>query len=167
MADRSPRLAAQFEQAVSEFIGTVEGLTEEQWRVLCPNEARSVGVLARHVASGIEFEMAVFREIAEGIQPGTISGSALAEMNAQDAEAWREVPKDETLTLLRGNAVAAAAQVRHLSEQQLARSGRYITDSPDAWTVEQWIERLLIGHVRGHLESIRAVLGAADASRSS
>jgi hypothetical protein len=48
--------------------------------------------------------------------------------------------------------------VRQLSEDQLAISGKYITDIPDAWTVEQWIERVLIGHVRGHLESVRAVL---------
>lgn len=163
MADRSRRLAVQFEQAVSEFIDTVEGLSEEQWRMLCPNEERSVGVLTRHVASGIGFEMAVFREIADGLQPDTISRSELAEMNAHDAEAWSDTPKDETLALLRGNAAAAAAQVRQLSDEQLARSGRYIADIPDAWTVEQWIERVLVGHVRGHLESIRAVLEPSGA----
>lgn len=163
MADRSRRLAVQFEQAVSEFIDTVEGLSEEQWRMLCPNEERAVGVLTRHVASGIGFEMAVFREIADGLQPDTISRSELAEMNAHDAEAWSDTPKDDTLALLRGNAAAAAAQVRQLSDEQLARSGRYIADIPDAWTVEQWIERVLVGHVRGHLESIRAVLEPSGA----
>lgn len=166
MADRSRVLGEQFEQAVSEFIDTVEGLSEEQWRTLCPNEERSIGVLTRHVASGIGFEMDVFREIADGVQPDTISRSELAEMNARDAEAWRDVSKDETLTLLRGNAATAAAEVRQLSEEQLARSGRFITDIPDAWTVEQWIDRVLIGHVSGHLESIHAVLGSTGASES-
>lgn len=164
MAERSQVLAEQFEQAVSDFIDTVEGLSKEQWRILCPNEERSIGVLARHVAWGITFEMDVFRNIAAGGRPDTISGADLAEMNARDAEEWKDAPKNETLTLLRGNAAAAAEEVRQLSEEQLALRGRYITDIPDAWTVEQWIERVLIGHVRGHLESIRAVLKPASTS---
>jgi hypothetical protein len=158
MAERSRVLADEFEQAVSEFIGTVEGLSEEQWRMLCPNEERSIGVLARHVAAGIPFQMDVFGEIAGGGQPTTISGAEFAVMNAGDAEAWKDARKDETLALLRENTEAAASEVRQLSEDQLAISGKYITDIPDAWTVEQWIERVLIGHVRGHLESVRAVL---------
>lgn len=158
MAERSRVLAEQFEQAVSEFIDTVEGLSGEQWRILCPNEERSIGVLARHVAASIPFELHVFRQIAGGRQPTTISKAELAEMNASDAEAWQDAPKDETLALLRENAARAARQVSQLSADQLATSGKYISDLPNAWTVEQWIERVLIGHVRGHLESIRAVL---------
>jgi hypothetical protein len=164
MAERARVLAETFEQAVSEFISTVEGLSEEQWQMMCPNEERSIGVLTRHVASGITFEMHVFRKIAAGRRTDTVSEAGLAEMNARDAEEWKDAPKDETLTLLRGNAAAAAEEVRQLSEEQLALGGRYITDIPDAWTVEQWIERLLIGHVRDHLESIRAVLETASAS---
>ncbi len=85
-------------------------------------------------------------------------------MNARDAEEWKHAPKDETLALLRGNAAAAAAEVRQLSEEQLALRGRYITDIPDAWTVEEWLERVLIGHIRGHLTSIRAALEPAGTS---
>ena len=164
MAERSRVLAEQFEQAVNEFISVVEGLSEAQWRMLCPNEERPIGVLTRHVARGIVFEMDVFREIAGGVQPNTISRAELAQTNARDADEWQDVPKDETLTLLLENAKAAAAEVRQLSEHQLALSGRYISDIPDAWTVDQWLERVLIGHVRGHLASIRAVLEPARPS---
>jgi hypothetical protein len=158
MAERARVLAEEFQQAVSDFIGTVEGLSEEQWQMVCPNEERPIGVLVRHVAASIPFEMHVFRSIAGGGQPTTFSMAEIAVMNASDAEAWNDVRKDETLALLRKKAEAAAAEVRQLSEDQLALSGKYITDIPDAWTVEQLIERFLIGHVREHLESIRAVL---------
>lgn len=158
MAERSQALAERFEQAVAEFIGAVEGLSEVQWQMVCPNEERSIGVLTHHVAAAIPFELAVFREIAAGHQPVTVSGPQLDEMNAHDAERWATTSKEETLALLRGNATAAAAEVRHLTQEQLARTGKYITDVSDEWTVEQWLERVLIGHIHGHLDSIRMVL---------
>ena len=159
MSERARALAEQFERAVAEFSGVVEGLSDEQWRALCANEERTVGVLARHVAA-IPFEMAVFREIAAGRQPPTVTRAQLAEMNAGDAEHWAECAKDETLALLRDNAAVAAAEVRRLSDEQLARSGKYVEELPGAWTVDQWIERILIGHVSGHLGSIRAALAS-------
>jgi len=158
MAERSTALAERFERAVAEFIETVEGMSVTQWQMLCPNEERSVGVLTRHVAAGIPFEMTVFSQIAGGHQPETISRADLAEVNARDATAWADIPKDDTLALLRSNAAAAASEVRELTDEQLARSGKYIVELPENWTVEQWLERVLIGHVYGHLESIRAVV---------
>lgn len=164
MAARAEALADRFEQAVAEFVATVEGLSEAQWRAVCPNEQRTVGVLSHHVAAAIRFEMAVFREIAAGRQPSTLTDEQLAEMNAQDAVAWAEVPRDETLALLRRNAVAAAAEVRHLNEEHLARTGKYLAEMP-ALTVEQWLERMLIGHVDEHLESIRLAVAPGNARR--
>lgn len=152
-------LADRFEAAVREFITTVEGLSEAEWRLLCPNEERAIGVVAHHVAAGIAFQMDVFRQIAAGRQPPTISEAYLAEANARDATAWADISKPATLALLRRNARAAAAEVRQWSADQLARRGRYLADLPEAWTVETWLDRQLIGHVRGHLASIRAVLG--------
>ena len=160
MSERARALAEQFERAVAEFSGVVEGLSDEQWRTLCASEERAVGVLARHVAVAIPFEMVVFREIAAGRQPTTITRAHLAEMNAEDAELWAECTKDETLALLRGNAAVAAAEVRRLSDEQLTREGKYVEEIPGAWTVDQWIERILISHVSGHLECILAALAS-------
>lgn len=158
MAERSGVLADQFEQAVNEFAGTIEGLSEAQWRTNCPNDGRTVGVIAHHVAWAIPVLIHAFREIADGGQPATNSGTQLAQMNALHAEEWKNLPQDETVALLRGNAEAAAAEVRQLSDAQLAVSGRFVTEIPDAWTVDEWIERVLIGHVHDHLGTIRAAL---------
>ena len=161
MAGRAAVLVERFEQAVAEFIGVVQGLTEEQWRRRCPDEERSVDVVARHVAKGIPYEMDVFRAIAAGRQPVTTTRAALAEMNAEDAEEWAGCGRDETVALLRDYAAAAAAEVRGWDDAQLARSGLYVEDLGEPWTVEQWIERILIGHIQGHLRSIRAALAPA------
>ena len=61
MPGRSEALAERLEQAAAEFERALTGLTDEQWRTFCPEEGRTVGVLARHVAKGIPFEMDVFR----------------------------------------------------------------------------------------------------------
>ncbi len=162
MSERAQQLADQFEQSVAAFIGVVEGLSDEQWRTLCSNEERSVAVLTRNVAFGISFEMDVFREIAAGRQPRTVTRQDLADMNARDAEEWNECSKDETLALMRANAEAAATEVRQLSDEQLGRAGKYVEEIPNLWTVDQWIERILIGHVYGHLQSIQTALATSQ-----
>jgi hypothetical protein len=163
MTGQAAVLAVQFERAVAEFERTIADLSAEQWKVYCPEEQRTVGVLARHVAKGIPFEMDVFREIASGRQPSTITRADLAEMNAADSSAWADCDQDETLALLRDYAAAAAAEVRAWNGAQLARSGLYIADIGEPWTVEQWVERILVGHIHGHLRSIRAALASARA----
>lgn len=161
MSERAHELADRFERAVEEFIGVVDGLSERQWRLRCPDEERAVGVVARHVAKGIPFEMDVFRRIAAGERPATITRAQLDAMNARDAAAWADCSNEETVALLREYAAAAAAEVRGWDAAQLGRSGKYVAELPEPWTVEQWVERILIGHVAGHLGSIRAALAQA------
>ncbi len=55
----------------------------------------------------------------------------------------------------------AATVVRSFSDEQLARSGLYLEGRPSL-TVEQWIERILIGHPGAHLP---AMLAGAEAAR--
>ncbi|HET7034661.1 MAG TPA: DinB family protein [Thermomicrobiaceae bacterium] len=159
METRSDTLAAGLEQAVAEYLGVVGGLSQAAWGTLCPNEERTVAVLTRHVAEGIPFEMAVFRAIATGERPETITRAWLDALNAGHAAAWAECDQAATLALLRANAAAAADEVRGWSDAHLARTGKYIEDLPEPWTVEQWVARVLTGHVTSHLASIRAALG--------
>jgi hypothetical protein len=62
------------------------------------------------------------------------------------------------VALHRRAAAAAAAVVRGLSDDQLARSGAVFTDAPPM-TVEQLVARSLIGHIDEHLGSIRKTVG--------
>jgi hypothetical protein len=165
MASRSEELARRLEDAVATFLNTVEGLPEADWHTMCPNEQRTVGVLARHVAAAIPFEMRVFREIAAGRQPATITTAWLAEVNAADADAWAASDRDETLRLLRANAADAAREVRRLGDAQLALTGRYVDEMGDR-TLDAWLDGMLVGHVLEHLESIRAALPADTMRRA-
>ena len=83
--------------------------------------------------------------------------AALDQVNAGEGQEYAECDQLETVALLRREAAASAEFVRSLIDQQLERSGVYLDDVP-AWTVEQWIARVLTGHPTGHLASIRAAL---------
>ncbi|HUG14579.1 MAG TPA: DinB family protein [Thermomicrobiales bacterium] len=163
MSGRSDALAERFEAAVEEFIGVVEPLTDEQWRTVCPNEERSIGVLARHGAQFIPFELSYFQAFAAGRQPSMIDRNQLAEWNANHAIEWAQAPQDETLELLRERAAHAASEVLQMTDEQLAMSGRYTKEIEEPWTVEKWLDRVLIGHVFVHLQSIRETLASEGA----
>lgn len=158
---RARELAERFERTVAAFARVLDELTEEEWRLVCPDEQRTVGVLARHVAFAIPFQLAVFREIAAGRQRATIGWAELAAMNARHAEEWADCARDEVLALLQEYGALAAEEVRAFSDAQLARAGTYVTEVTRPWTLDRWIERVLIGHVSGHQASIEAALAAA------
>ena len=158
MPDRAKTLADQFERAHEEFISVVEPLPDEQWFAHCPKEDRTVAALSRHVAEAYAFETRAFRQFATGQPWAVVSREALDGVNADDGQAFRHADKEETLALLRSNAVESAAFVRSLSDEQLARSGRFLEYMP-VMTVEQWVEHTLIGHITEHLASIQKTIG--------
>ena len=76
-------------------------------------------------------------------------------MNAEHAVQYANATKAETLALLRQNGAAAAAMVRGLGDAQLDRVGGSM-----GMSAAQAIERVLIGHVNDHHNSIRKAIGA-------
>jgi hypothetical protein len=79
-------------------------------------------------------------------------------MNAQHAKEHANCTKAETATLLKKGAATAAATVRGLSDEQLAKSGTVFTNAPPM-TAEQLIQRGLIMHIDEHFGSIRKTVG--------
>jgi DinB family protein len=158
-------LAAGFEDATNELIGFLEQVPETDWRSLCPDEGWPIGVTAHHVAVAFPAHMRVLQAIADGGPASPIGWSDLDRINAEHARRHAECGKRETIELLTARAEAAADALRNLSDEQLEHSGRLIGDLPEL-TVSQWVELVLIGHVRMHHGSIRAAVCAADGSRA-
>ncbi len=69
MASRAAELARQFEAANNELIEFVNGLSDEEWGRVCPNEERTIAALTFHVAFGYPFEIRVFRGNHRGHAP--------------------------------------------------------------------------------------------------
>jgi len=83
---RAQVLADRVAQGHRELIALVEALSETEWRTLCPNEGRAVGVLVHHVASVLPGELGMIQAVASG-QPVTgVTPELVDQMNAQHAE---------------------------------------------------------------------------------
>ncbi|HEY7032525.1 MAG TPA: DinB family protein [Thermomicrobiales bacterium] len=158
MSARAETLARQFEDAHQELLTLAESLTDDQWRTHVPAEQCTVAALVHHVAVAYPFEIRAFTAIANGAPRAPLTWETLAHLNAEDAGVHADCDRTETLALLTRNATQAAAAVRSFTDDQLARSGAYLEGMP-ALTVDQWLRHVLVGHITGHLASIRAVIG--------
>lgn len=138
----------------------MERCSPADWRALCPDEGRPVGVLAHHVA-GSYASTARWAQAAAAGQAGSVpvapSAAALDERNARHAAQYAECSKDEVLAMLRANGAEAEGIVRTIPDEHLGRTTTvgFLGNLP--MSVRQLIEYILIGHPRSHLVSMRAV----------
>jgi uncharacterized protein (TIGR03083 family) len=157
VSERAAALADDFEQAVTSLIGLVEGLSEAQWATRTDAEGWTVAATTRHIAWGYDFLGVNLDLIANGERPGD-PGDIHAQ-NAQHAEQFADVPRDEVLGQLRTTSVARADRIRGYSDAQIDRSFTVPIPNGPTMTVAGLIQNALIGHVNGHASSIRTTLG--------
>jgi uncharacterized damage-inducible protein DinB len=153
MATRAENLAAQFEAVNQEAIQAVQACSDETWRKPIPDDGRTVGVLAHHMAMGDVPIAELVETIANEKPMPPLTMEMIDQGNAQHAQQFANVTKEETLAALQQNAPGAVAMVRGLSDEQLDRSAEFVGRR---WTTEEAIQTILIGHIAGHTESIRA-----------
>jgi hypothetical protein len=158
MGARSEALAKQFEAKVQEAVAVIEKLSGADWKRVTAAEHWTVGVTAHHLASAFEPVAGIVSTIASGQSRGHFTRAMLDEMNVRHAQEHANCTKAETIVLLKRGAAAAAAVVRGLHDEQLARSGTVFTDAPPM-TAEQLITGGLLGHIDAHVGSIRKTVG--------
>lgn len=154
MANRSEELAKQFEAKVRDAEAVLQKLSDADWRKVTAAEKWPVGVTAHHLASAFEPIAGIVTGIVSGALPGNFTSAMLNDLNARHAREHASCTKAETIALLKRNAAAAAAVVRGLRDEQLAKRATVLTDAPPM-TAEQMITGALIGHVDEHIGSIR------------
>jgi len=151
-------LADELQQVTDEVAAFIETAPNEAWQRESAAEQCTVAALACHVADGYGGILdSLVKPIAEGREGPRFSQEDLARGNVAAAEANAAQPQSAALERLRTQAPPAIAYVRALSDEQLARSGA-LPFGGDPMTAEAVIERVLIGHPRGHLASMRATV---------
>jgi hypothetical protein len=158
MGTKSEALAEQFEGKVQEAVAVIEKLSDADWKKVTEAEKWTVGVTAHHLASALEPVAGIVSTIVSGQSRGTFTRAMLDELNARHAQEHAKCTKVETIALLKRGTAAAAAVVRGLHDDQLAKSGTVFTDAPPM-TAEQLIAGGLIGHIDAHFDSIRRTVG--------
>lgn len=159
MGAKSDTLATRFEAKAREAAAVLETVSDADWKKVTEAEKWPVGVTAHHLAGAFERVAAIATALASGQSRGDFTTRMLEEMNAQHAREHAGCTRAETLALHRKSAAAAAAMVRALSDEQLAKSVAVFTDVPPM-TVEQFLTRALLGHIDEHVGSIRKTAGA-------
>lgn len=159
---RSARLAEDFEAAQKSFIRLVESLSDEQWhlqgvntpqaRINDEDETRPVGVIAHHVASTQPWIMSRIRAIVED---GPTPPVDFKVINAEHAVEHAGATQAEALALLRESLHRITGEVRAIPDHALDKERQFPTGT---MTVQQRIERVLIGHMKAHQASIEAAI---------
>jgi len=160
---RSARLAGQFEAAQESFIRLVESLTVEHWRMTGKNtpelrinnedESRFVGVIAHHVAVNQDWIMSRIKAIVDDQPTPPVD---FKEINARHANEHAPATRAEVLALLRECKPRIAKEILAISDDQLDKERQLPTGT---MTVQQRIERVLIGHMKSQQASIEATIG--------
>lgn len=159
---RSGSLADQFEASLQNFAGVVESLSSEQWRMRGRNtpgmrindedEARPLGVIAHHVAVNLNVIMGRIQAATRDQPTAPLDVKAT---NAKHANEYADTTKAEVLTLLRTSGDQIAKDLRALPDEKLDIARELPSGK---MTVQQRIERVLIGHIQGHQGSIEATI---------
>jgi hypothetical protein len=159
MGAKAEGLAKQFEAKAQEATAVLERLSDADWKKVTAAEKWSVGVTAHHVAGAHEPIANIVKTVATGQSMPHFTMDMLHEANAKHAKDFANCTKAETLALHKKGVASAAAVVRGLSDDQLAKSGTVLAGMP-AMSAEQAINGILINHIQEHLGSIQKTVGA-------
>jgi hypothetical protein len=159
MGAKSEALAKQFEAKAQEATAALEKLSEADWKKVTAAEKWTVGVTAHHVAGSHEGIAGIIKTVASGQSMPNFTMDMLNEMNAKHAQDFANVSKADTIALHKKSAAAAAAVVRGLSDDQLAKCGKVLAEAPPM-SAEQIVTGILINHIDDHFGSIRKTVGA-------
>jgi hypothetical protein len=159
---RAQDLAARLEGATDLLIALVEPCSEEQWRAICTNEERSVGVMVHHIATSVPLVLSWAELIGQGQPMLSVTMDTVNHGNAQHAAQYANPDKSATIDLLRRNTAAAADRIRGLSDEQLDRTAPFGVFGGQPVSAQMLIELIMIGHIQGyphsHLSHIEVAL---------
>lgn len=164
MGAKSEALAKQLEAKAQDVLATLEQLSDADWKKVTDAEKWSVGVTAHHLAGALEPVSNIMKAMVAGQSLDDFRLDRLDEFNAQHAKDYATCTKAETIELHKKSAAVAAAAIRALNDNQLAKSGTLVTGAPPM-TAEQVITSGLLNHIDEHFGSIRKTIGQREPQR--
>jgi hypothetical protein len=159
MGAKAEALAKQFEAKAKEATSVLEKLSDADWKKMTQGEKWSVGVTAHHLAQSHAGIAGLIKSLASGQHTASISMDDINAGNAKHAKDFASVGKADTVALHKKNVAEAAAVVRSLDDAALARSAAALKGMPPM-TTEQAVVGILIGHMDGHIDSIKKTISA-------
>lgn len=155
MPGKGELLAGALSAKVSEIIATLERLSDEQWRRTCAAEGWPVGLVAFHIALGIERQGGWIESALEGGPVHEFSWDQTDEMNAAVARAGILPSRPFVLAGLAAAAERLRARLQNVSDSDADRTALSYK-SRDVSV--QGVMKAFIRHIDEHHASIRSVL---------
>lgn len=158
MDERAKVLAERIEEGANSLAAYIEAFSEEEWNTIIPNEKRSVGTLAHHVASMYPAEVDLTLQLASGKPITDLTFDDIDDINAEHAVEHAIVPKEDTIQILLESSKTAAEKIRQLSDFQLDTAAEVSLNYDAPLTAQFFIEDHALRHSFQHLESIKKYL---------
>jgi DinB superfamily len=159
-SQRANALAERLEQGARALIALASGLSDKEWRTRLPKDGRTVGVVVHHVASVYPIEIQLAQTLASGKPVTGVTSADIDAMNAGHAAENANVTKDAAIDLLRQNSADAAAAIRALSDEELAKAAPVSLYADAPLTCQFVLEDHAVRHSYHHLVRIRRALQA-------
>lgn len=152
-------LASRLEKGALALAQLARTLSPEEWQTRIPHDGRKVGVVVHHVASMYPIEIDLARKVASGTPVVGLTWDVVHGINAEHAAKQDAVTPKVALDLLAENSAGAAAAIRELSDEELARAVPISLYSDAPLTCQFALEDHAVRHAFHHLAKIRAALG--------
>ncbi|MCO4818691.1 MAG: DinB family protein [Bacteroidetes bacterium] len=151
---RANALAERLITGANTLATFAEGLSDSEWNKPVVGDGRTIGVVVHHVANVYPLEIELAQVLASGNSITEATVDVVNEMNAQHAEEFAQVNKQETLALLRKNSKVAADSVRSFTDAELDQSGKVSLNANAPLTAQFFIEDHALRHSYHHYEKI-------------
>ena len=156
MGAQGESLATKLQLATDQLIAAVDSCSDAHWKAKTSAEGWSVGVAAHHAAGGIGPTSELVQATANGMPLPPITMEIVDGGNAEHAKQAANCTRAETLDLARKQVAGATAMLRGLSDEQLGKTPTLAFMNNATVSAAQLAEMLVVGHVQGHLQSIKA-----------
>lgn len=159
-SERAEALAQRLEEGAHALAAFASTLTDAEWRTpFGTTDRRTIGVIVHHVASIYPLEIQLAQVLATGKPIAGVTWDAVAEVNGAHAKENDGATKEAALELLARNSAAAAAAIRALSDEDLAKAAPVSLYGDAPLTCQFFLEDHAVRHSYHHLSRIRKALG--------
>jgi predicted lipoprotein len=153
------KLATKFEEANDKVIATVEGASNEQWKLKAA-EGWPSGVTLHHIAESYAGLTQMVKAVAEGTELPHLTKEMLDQGNAEHATRAADATQAETAQILRESGKEASAMLRSLSDAEFSRRAAMPLGGAEM-SAQEIAEAVLLGHGLGHLKGVQEAFATA------
>lgn len=158
MGARSAALAVEFTRASDAAVAAAASLSAADWQ-RATADGTTVGVVFNQIAESYATDGYLIVQLVAGAQPATQTQGQLEAANASASRLAEDVTPADVLARLQQNGAMLVTMLNALDDDTLQNAAPVALDGPPL-TVQQIIERNLIGQIAERLQRVRATLEA-------